>query len=290
MPWYFFALASALLLTTLSLVEKRLLFRVHSMDYSAAVAFVNALCSLPLLFFVDLSKVDPYPVAFLAFATALSVPAFLLTTKGVRHLEISTAEPFMALGPGISALLAFIVLHEKLALHQTLGIVFAIAGMYVLETKPHISIFESFRLMFRSRYIKYILYALLIYGVTSLVDRVILNRYDMDPIAYIIFAQIFIAFHFFIVSLMVGDGSAAIVRGISKARWLILLTAVLMTLSRIMQATAIKMAPLGLALTVKRTSVLFITVIGGELFHEKNLLRKTIAALIIVAGSLLIVL
>ena len=53
---------------------------------------------------------------------------------------------------------------------------------------------------------------------------------------------------------------------------------------------AIQLAFAGLVIAVKRMSAFFVVLIGGELFHEKNLLRKSIACLIMLAGAGLIVL
>jgi uncharacterized membrane protein len=60
---------------------------------------------------------------------------------------------------------------------------------------------------------------------------------------------------------------------------------------RFAQAEAFKQAQAGLVIAIKRTSALLIVVlVGGEMFQEKHLIKKTIAALIIVAGILLIIL
>jgi uncharacterized membrane protein len=64
--------------------------------------------------------------------------------------------------------------------------------------------------------------------------------------------------------------------------------ALITILYRFSQIAATKIAPVALVLSVKRISVLFAIIIGGKIFNEKNMTRKIIATVIIVAGALLI--
>jgi drug/metabolite transporter (DMT)-like permease len=50
----------------------------------------------------------------------------------------------------------------------------------------------------------------------------------------------------------------------------------------------VSIASVALTLAVKRTSVLWATVIGGKIFKDSNLLKKTIAVLFILLGVILI--
>jgi len=59
---------------------------------------------------------------------------------------------------------------------------------------------------------------------------------------------------------------------------------------RLAQMQAIQLAYAGLVIAIKRMSAFFVVLIGGEIFHEKNLLRKSIACLIMIGGAALIVL
>ena len=74
-----------------------------------------------------------------------------------------------------------------------------------------------------------------------------------------------------------------------KKIWLwIILIAVLTAGYRYTQIRAIKIAPVSLVLSVKRISVFIAVIIGGKLFNEKNLLKKTLATAIMVAGAIMI--
>ena len=57
---------------------------------------------------------------------------------------------------------------------------------------------------------------------------------------------------------------------------------------RFSQVVAISMSSVALTLAVKRTSVLWATVIGGKIFKDTNLIKKIIAVIFILLGAILI--
>jgi len=68
---------------------------------------------------------------------------------------------------------------------------------------------------------------------------------------------------------------------------LLIITALLTIGYRYSQLLAIAIAPVALVIAIKRLSVFFASVVGGKIFDEGGLLKKSLAALIIVAGTLL---
>ena len=53
---------------------------------------------------------------------------------------------------------------------------------------------------------------------------------------------------------------------------------------------ALALAATGLVVAVKRSAVLFTTVIGGELFRDDHLLRKSVACAVMISGVYLLAL
>lgn len=288
--WLIYALICAFLTAGAALVEKKTLSYEHAMEFSANVALLNVLISLPFFFFIDYSRIDLRLLAMLFFITILAAVAFFLVAKSIRHMAISAAAPLLVIGPGITAIFAFVFLGEHLTIAQVAGIVIIIIGSYVLETRSHHDLRHPLRTFIGSKYIVFILLALLFYSITGVFDRFALSRYDFQPIAYLAFAQLFLGFHFLIMIILFHDGIFGIVRGLrTTGKWIFIVS--LMTVGyRYAQMNAVKVAYVGLVLPIKRMSVFFTTIIGGEIFHEKNLLRKSIACLIMIMGVLLIAL
>lgn len=289
MSWAFFAFLSALLVSLASLVEKRVLAREHAFEFVAALAVVNAAFSVPFFFIGDFSALSWPIVFFIGFLSLGTAAAFLLVAKGVRHLEVGVASPFLALTPALTTTLAFFFLDERLRVSQLAGIGLILVGVYVLEMSVHHDILAPLRMVWSSRYIHYLFGALLIYGSLSLVDRIVLAHYHLDPLAFIAIAHVFIAFFYVVIAFLWHGGVSDIRHGLRVAGNWIIVMALLTIGYRLAQSYAIRDAYVGLATALKHTSALFTTVIGGELFHEANVRRHSLAALIIVAGVILVV-
>lgn len=289
MLWFIFAFIAAIATSIAAIIEKKTLIKEHAMEFSAVLAMFTMVLSLPFFLVIDYTQLQILPIAILYIISIPAAVGFLLVAKSIRHMELSSASPLLVLSPGIVAILAFIFLRENLGLFQIYGILLLIVGSYTLETKPHHSLLEPIKIIIKSKYIHYILSALLLYGVVALVARILLFNFDMQPIVLVAFSAIFGAFNFLIMLYLFHDGIKGIRHGLKKAGLWIFLMAIFVLVSQFALANAIKISFVALAVAIKRMSVLFTTIIGGELFHEKNLLRKSIAVIIMIGGTLLIV-
>lgn len=290
MDWIFFAVIAAVLTAASTITQKKTLLKEHAMEFSAVLALIIFLISLPLFLLVDYSRLDFVTVLILYLFSILGSFAFLLAAKSLRHMDISASSPLMTTGPAFVALFAFVFLNETLKLGQLAGIGLLIIGAYILETKKHHSLLEPLKEFISSKYIHYIIFALILYAACSVGDRLVLSIRGMQVEAYIAFVHLFLALNFFILISVFHDGYKGIKRGLKSSGWWIFLVAVFTLGYRLAQAQAVSMTYVALVSAIKRSSALFATIIGGELFKEKNLFRKSVACVIIVGGVLLIVL
>jgi drug/metabolite transporter (DMT)-like permease len=290
MLWIILALIAATLTAAAALVQKKTLITEHAMEFSAVLALFNLILSIPFFIFIDYSKLEIVPIIIIFFITIPAAIAFLLISKSVRHMDVSSVSPLLVISPGITALLAFFFLGEKLTLFQSTGILLLLVGSYVVQLRHDHSFFEPLQNIIRSRYIHFIAIALLLYGTTSVFDRFILTNYSISPMTYIAFAHLFLALDFLFLMSIFHNGVFDIAKGIKKAGGWILVMSILTIGYRYAQVAAVKVAYVGLVVAIKRMSSFFATLIGGKIFHEKNLLRRSIACLIMIAGVLFIVL
>ena len=209
----------------------------------------------------------------------------------IKNLEISEALPLMILSPGFVAIFAFFTIGDALTMQEVFGIILLLIGTYILETSNKKNIFEPFLILIKSQNHLYVIAAILLFTVTSILDRILVTDLKMSPYTFIAFQHIFLALNFAIIFLIVKKrfnfkfNSAVKVNQI----WLwIILTAVLTVGYRYTQIEAIKLAPVALVLSVKRISVFFSTIVGGKIFKEKHLLRKAAATAILVAGAIML--
>ena len=290
MQWLVFALISAVFAAAALLIEKKILAREHAMEFSAALAFFNLMLSIPFLLFIDYSKIQLTPLVYIFLIMILVATAFLLVAKSIRHLEVSTVAPFLALAPAITTILAFIYLDERLGSIQVWGIALIIFGAYVLELHKGHGFLEPLRIAAKSKYLHFVFLGVILYGVAAFFDRAVLSRYDFQPIAYMAFAHIFLAFHFFVMMSLFHDGLVGLRKGLRKFGWILLPISIFTVAYRLALFEGLKIENAGLVVSVQKMSALFAVIIGGELFREKNILRKSVASLIMLAGILLIVL
>ena len=95
MTWYWFAIGSAVLLAVATLLEKKILFKEHAMEFSAVLAFFNALISLPLLLLADFSNISLQVLGAIYIASLLGTASFYLVAKVNRHMEVSESSPLL---------------------------------------------------------------------------------------------------------------------------------------------------------------------------------------------------
>ena len=131
---------------------------------------------------------------------------------------------------------------------------------------------------------------LLLYAFTGVGDRVVIAHWHVPPTLYTALIQLFLAMQFIFITLYY-RGGLALPYALIRTNWKSLVFIALLTTGyRLMQAEATALAAIGLVVAVKRSSSLFTTIIGGELFHDKNIFRKSIACLIMIVGVYLIAL
>tara|TARA_Y100000310_G_scaffold208059_1_gene208559 strand:- start:743 stop:1357 length:615 start_codon:yes stop_codon:yes gene_type:complete len=203
-------------------------------------------------------------------------------------MQISEVAPLFNLTPGFLAVLAFLFLGETLTRFQVGGLVLLIVGSYVLET-DHNSFFKSALKHFKSKYVTYAITAALIFSFCSLLDKFILNNY-LNPYEYLILIWWFVAVNFLILSSLEFDGIKGIKHCIKITHFKVILTAFFSFIANLSAFIAMSTAYVSLVIPIRRLSTLGSTLIGGEMFHEKGLLRKSFACLIMVVGACLIIL
>jgi len=286
MQWYIFAILTALLTAAAAIVEKKTLLKEHAMEFSTVLAVFNFFIVLVLLPYINFNfslKI----LAMIYTASVFATIAFLFVAKAVRHMDISIVSPLLSFSPAVVAVLAFFILGERITYLQLFGILLLILGSFVLEAENH-NTKKIFTKKFKSNYFYYIILALILYGFCSILDKFILN--NISPLTYIPIVHFFIAINFIILICIFHNGFEGIKHGIKSAGKWIFLVAVLVTGYRLSQAQAISMTYVSLVIPIKRMSAFFATVVGGRVLHEKNLAKRTLACIIMLAGSFLVIL
>ncbi|MBW6451197.1 MAG: EamA family transporter [DPANN group archaeon] len=203
-------------------------------------------------------------------------------------MNISVVSPLLNFNPAIVAILAFLILGDKLTTIQISGMVILMFGAYLLETKKGNNNFiQTMKKLIALKYIHYLGISFVFYGFSSIIDKFVLGF--ITPITYIVVIQFFIAINFVIMIYLFHNRMIGIKKGIMRAGKWIFIVAIFTTSYRLLQSQAISMAYISLVIPIKKLSTIFSTIIGGEMFHEKHLLKKTIACVVMLVGVYLII-
>jgi len=289
MTWFFIALSSAFLSAFAAITQKKVLFNLGALEFSFLLSIVNFLLSIPFFFFIDYQTINSTNLLVLFIKSFIGVGAFLCVMISLKNLEISNVLPLLALTPGFVAIFAFIFLGESLKSIEVIGLVFLIAGTFILENKNSKNFFITFSVFFKSKYHRIILLALLLFTASSILDKFLLIRLNLSPLSLTAIQHIYFVFLFSLLYLFFKNKENAASIKIRKENlgWILLISIITIGY-RYTQLLAVSLASVALVLAIKRTSVFWATVIGGKIFNDKDLLKRSVAAILILIGTILI--
>ncbi len=300
MQWYGYALLSAALISLVSIIQKRALRQEHSLQYVTIFNILKFFVFL-LLFSPSLSLNVSSGQFFLACLSGIIGAVGLLSVaRALRVLDISVVLPMLALDPALVAVLAFLLLGERITGFGALGISLVLIGTFVLEI--HKTHEDRWRDMMRSpkmlvrpfiaigkgRGGASIVIALAAYAFSSILDRFLLKQVSVPT--YLFYN--YLAGTALYLLLLISTRQKMDLFGSNKNFLfpLVVLAAVLNVFANVAQAQAVSLAAVGLVIAVKRVSVLIDVALGGRLFHEHHLPQRLLASAIILFGIYLIVL
>lgn len=286
--WYILALISALFSATAAITQKKILFEEKALSFTVILALFNLVIAIPFFFFIDFSTLSTSGLIVLLIKSILEGSSFLLVMLGIKNLELSRALPLLVLTPGLVAITAFIFLHETLTKTEIFGLAFLTIGTYVLSLKRKQKIKSPFKELIKSKGIYYLIIALAIFTITAVLDKIVLSTYKVPINAFMGFQHLFLAIIFIIAVFSTKEIKSARFAFKNSWKWIILIAIITMTY-RYTYIQSVKLAPVALALSLKRISVFLAVAIGGKLFKEHNLFRKIISTIILTIGAILII-
>lgn len=287
MNWLIYALLGTIALSVAFVIEKKSLIKDHPLQFVTILAIFSVIISIFFLPQVNLTSLTKILLLITYISSLGWAFAGWYLAKAIRHMQLSSTTPLLNITPGIVAILAFIFLRDIITIRQIGGIGLLIIGTYVLETYDMDNLLRPFKELFKHKYTKYILVSILIASSTAVLDKYILGF--LDAFTFIFVIQICVLFNLLLLMYFFQKGLKPIKIGLKKAGFLIFIVAVLSVSKRILIAQAISMTHVSLVIAIMHLSTLFTVILGGQLFHEKNINRKIIASIIMLAGVFLIV-
>ncbi len=300
MAWYFYALFAALGISVVGLLQKRSLKQEHSLEYVALLNMAKLLVLLLLFSQVLHLHITSAQFVVLGISGFVGACALLFTARAMRAMELSSVLPILALDPAIVAVLAFFILGEGFSLMKVVGLVLTLVGTFVLEfhraEHDHLSqlfrnprhLLAPFKQIGKGPGGHSLIIAVVALAIGGILDRFLLVRVEVTT--FLFYNYLFGTALYLVLLAVSGTRIGMPSFGRRSFIGLILLTATINVFANAAQAKATSLAAVGLVIAVKRISVLLDIALAGKLFHERHLLQKSIASIIILVGIYLIVL
>ncbi|MCX7983959.1 MAG: DMT family transporter [Bacteroidetes bacterium] len=283
MEWFWLATASALFSAAAAVMQKKVLFSLPALEFSLILSLVITVISVWIPFAYPLSSLTLSSLALLILKSILGACAFLLVMIAIEQNELSSALPLLGATPAVTALIAFVLLHETLNGQELVGIGCIMVGTYIVEKRPHTPLFTTLR---TSHTHGAIVGAILLFALSSVADRFLLVKTPTHPNVVLFIQHVVYTIVFGIVMLI--RKTRLSLTTYSSVFFFILAVALFTFAYRTFQLEATQRAPIALVLAVKRTSIFYASFIGGTFFKEERLFQKLIGAACIIAGGFFI--
>jgi len=286
MEWLFLVLISAIFLALRTIFTKKLLIKNETLPM---LFFVSLLSTISMLFFYKSISLDlslAIYILILLKSVVISIGWFCIY-QAYKNLDISTVSPLRNLSPIFLMILSLIFLGEKASLINYVGIVLLIISAYLLEIKSFSNLLDPFK-FFKTKYFMLIIISMIGNSISAVLDKIILKSIDYYSLMFIFYLFltiiyfIFISFRNELKSLKIFSGTKNI-----TLIFAITFSALLADFSYFM-AVAMPSTLIILIIPLRGLSTFISTLFGGKLFHEKNLLHKSIICLIMIFAVFLI--
>ena len=280
--WYYFVLASSVLMGISTILEKKTLKNEHAAAYSAAFTVII----LPLsLLFLPLAKfnITLFELAVIYIISLLSTTTYVLTAKVFRHGNISVASPlFSSLPVMFTVVFAFLFLSEHLQLAQYVSIAVLIVASYFMVFNTGSNVDAGYG---KGKYATILLLDTIIMAVGTILMKY-LFLLQVNVFAYLIIGEYFMALNLFVFMSFKYGGAREIAESIKKYKIPILTIAVLTILYRVTNYIAVYSAEISLTSPLRNSVNVLITVmVGGLMFGEKKLKVKLLLSAVIIAAA-----
>ncbi len=283
MNWFFYAFISALFSAASALFQKKALQHFNAFVFCLILSGFNLILTLPFLLKSPWNLLSASSLALVVFKSLINAFGFFSVMRGLQTLELGRGLPLLALTPFFVYLGGLAFLGESLGLMEILGLLLICSGTFLLEFKE-----TQKRVWFSFEKHGAIALALIFMTANTLLDRYIVGPLKLPPSLVLSVTQICFLI-FFIVLIPFQHFSLNDTRDLFKKFWWLPLTVALFTLVyRYTNLVALSLAPAALVITIKRSSIFFAMAIGGKVFKEGHYLKRLMASLLLVAGTMLL--
>lgn len=228
------------------------------------------------LIFIEIPRINPSFWLVILILLPLELTAATLYLKAITISPLSMVTPFVAFTPVFLLLTSYLILGETVSWGGAIGIVLIAAGAYMINFSRQ-NYLLPFKKLFQEKGILLMMGVAFLYSMTSNLGKMAMQY--SSPSFMGIFYTSLLGFAFVLVAK--GKGKKLKPKKFSiNFAWIGFFNAIMM----ITHMVAIKYIQVAYMIAVKRTSLLFGVFFGYLFFHEKEIGKRMIAAIIMLAG------
>ena len=240
---------------------------------TAAIVAGAGLVALPFIFLVPVPAVESWP--YIGASVTIHIVYYYLMINAYRSGDLSLVYPLMrGVAPLITGVLGIVTLQEMPGALNWLGMLLISAGVVALALR---SVHHSPS----GRAVGFALMNALVIAIYTIVDGTG-ARLAGDPWAYIVWLFVLDALPF--TAYMLVRHRAAFIDVLNRRRTRGLVGGALSAGAYAISVWAMTKAPVALVASLRETSVLFATLIGARLLHEKLTPRRWAGVVAVVLG------
>ncbi len=287
MHWLYLTLVSAFCIATADALTRKYL-----QGYSARELVIIRF-GMPGLLLLPLLVVQPMPELATEFwywtaaLVPLEVTAMLLYSQAIRDTSLSLTLPYLAFTPVFNTLTGYLLLQERVSLTGFSGIVFVVAGAWLLNLEhargERFDVLAPFRAIISERGSRLMLITAALYSLTSVLGK--------GALAYttpMFFGTLYYVVIGFIVIIVFSIGAESTVHVLWRKPKAHLAIGIFMAIMVVTHFFAIQHVEVAYMIAVKRTSLLFGMLYSVLLFHERARVEHFLAAGMMLGGVYLI--
>ncbi len=284
--WIFPALGASISDAVHNLYIKKQTLRLDALSVSWIRSLWIAILLSPLIFFFPAS---PAPLfwGILFVRTTLDTVATVLYVNSIKQSDLSVALPLIALSPLFIVIIDFFITGATPSLAGFFGILLIVAGTYIIHIeKGDKNLFAPFINIYKDKGSRMMLGVSIIWSITSTIHTIAIKQSNpyfyagVSGIAIIFFLTVFMFFKGGFKS-QDFESSSAIPKNIVPG--------VLGATAQLFQFIAQSFAPAAYVIAIKRTSILFSSLLGGFVLKE-NIKNRIFPTLLVLLGIFLIIL
>lgn len=284
MPWFIFGFLCTFFIGTHLVTSKKILIFENGLEFLTVLASAQFVVLLPIIPLVKIPSLEV--LVFIIFQSMILIIGLLLQFEVLKKLPISTVAPLNNLMPLFLFAFAFFILGENLTNEKLLGLIILVLGAYMINFSPK-DLWGPLKRMITSKPEQYLIIAIMILSSVAMMDKLIFN-YQVSVITLLFLSQLFLAIGTLLLLFIVEKKEGVIKAYKTKGSWVIF-TAILKNLGNLAYFQAVSLTFVSLVLPFRQMASFFAAVVGGKIFKEKQLLRKSFACLVMILGVIFII-